>query len=184
MSASDAKIRVVDADDVCRFLSRVDRSGECWLWLGGKDRAGYGKFAIRGGPHGTTVRAHRVAFFIANDRLPRRLVRHRCDNPRCVRPEHLDEGSQLQNRRDAVERGRVAAGSRHAMARLTEGQVVEIRRRYVPTVPGCTASLAREYGVSVFALYDLLSGKTWSRAGGPIWRGPRPRPRPVTGVPK
>jgi len=71
------------------------------------------------------------------------VVRHRCDNPRCINPVHLERGTQLDNVRDRVERDRSAKGERNGKSRLTDAQRAEIK--------GSTetpAVLARRYGVS------------------------------------
>lgn len=105
------------------FWSRVDKSGECWIWTG-ELRDGYGVFK----EHGKRVRAHRRAYALAVGSIPDGLViRHRCDNPACCRPEHLLLGTQLQNIADRQERSRQARGESNARARLTASKVVAIR---------------------------------------------------------
>jgi len=86
-----------------RFWSQVDRRGddECWEWQGAKTGDGYGGFW-----DGTkSSMAHRVSFVIANGITPN-VCRHTCDNRSCVNPNHLLDGTQADNVRDAVERGR------------------------------------------------------------------------------
>lgn len=68
-----------------RFWSKVDKSGECWIWTGGK-RNGYGFFNVRP----TTIGAHRFAYIEANGPVPEGLViDHRCRVKLCVNPKHL-----------------------------------------------------------------------------------------------
>jgi hypothetical protein len=76
----------------------------CWEWTGLRNRFGYGHLSWRGRSTG----AHRVAFELANGRPPRPglVIRHTCDNPPCVRPDHLLEGTYSENARDALDRGR------------------------------------------------------------------------------
>lgn len=88
---------------VANFWKKVDKSGDCWLWQGAAFGYGYG--AMRVGK--TIVGAHRVAYVIANGPLEaNRLVRHKCNNPPCVNPAHLELGTQFDNMADryAVER--------------------------------------------------------------------------------
>jgi len=87
-----------------RFFQKVDRSGDCWLWLAGLDKDGYGKFNIGD----KTFRAHRVAWELAaNKKIPNGLcVLHRCDVPGCVNPEHLFLGTALENNQDREEKNR------------------------------------------------------------------------------
>jgi hypothetical protein len=89
-----------------RFWGRVRRAkGEgCWLWQGRRDRDGYGSLEAFGLRH---ARAHRVAWQITNGPIPEGMVLcHRCDNPSCVRPDHLFVASQKENIRDSLAKGR------------------------------------------------------------------------------
>src|SRR6266568_2829528 len=95
-----------------RFWRRVDRSGECWLWLGGRDRHGYGLCYLGGGrKHSRNGFAHRIAYRMEHGEIPEGLdVCHHCDNPPCCRPSHLFAGDALANMRDAAAKGRTARG--------------------------------------------------------------------------
>jgi hypothetical protein len=93
-----------------RFWAKVQKSDGCWEWTAAHLPQGYGEFMmklpseVRARPH----RAHRVAWMLANKRLiPAGLyVCHHCDNPKCVRPEHLFLGTHADNTRDMVKKGR------------------------------------------------------------------------------
>lgn len=70
-----------------RFLRQVDRSGDCWLWLGGRDAKGYGRWLA---PEGGHERVHRHAYAMWVGEIPAgHHVHHKCETPHCVRPEHL-----------------------------------------------------------------------------------------------
>ena len=84
-----------------RFWRKVLKTESCWLWTGHLDKDGYG--TLRVGP--TQVRAHRFSWELANGPTDL-LVRHTCNNPRCVRPDHLVPGTHLENMAD-----RKAAGN-------------------------------------------------------------------------
>lgn len=93
------------------FHACVERSAEphgCWLWLGGRDRAGYGWVYY----DGRTVGAHRVAWEMHSGKsIPEGvIVRHVCDNPPCVNPAHLLLGTKGDNTSDMYKRGRTLAG--------------------------------------------------------------------------
>lgn len=90
--------------DASRFWSKVDRRADgCWTWTSQRDASGYGLFWIGG----RTRRAHRIAFLLGGGTLTEGFcVLHRCDNPPCVRPDHLFLGTQRDNLRDAVRKGR------------------------------------------------------------------------------
>ena len=91
-----------------RFWSHVDKSGECWEWTGGTRGKGYGYLYV-----GTwysksgQIDAHRyAAMMFKDDYDPALQVCHSCDNPRCVRPDHLFMGNQSDNELDKVSKGR------------------------------------------------------------------------------
>lgn len=81
----------------------------CVEWEGTRNRNGYG--ILGHAVHGSRL-AHRAALAGKLGRPVRGKARHTCDNPPCVNPEHLLEGTQADNVADAVARGRVAKGPR------------------------------------------------------------------------
>jgi hypothetical protein len=91
-----------------RFLSKVDTSGECWVWRGSRDAAGYGRISSPLGRKGSPACANRLAYELFIGVLePGQVVCHRCDNPPCVRPSHLFAGSTSDNLKDASAKGRI-----------------------------------------------------------------------------
>jgi len=101
-----------DLKAITRFLAKVDRSGECWLWTGARDKDGYGVAAISA----RTGRANRVAWTLFVGPIPEGLcVLHACDNPPCVRPGmgHLFLGTHADNAADRDAKGRQASGDRN-----------------------------------------------------------------------
>lgn len=85
------------------FWSKVDKSKECWEWTGCKDRDGYGQF----GYNNRQWKAHRIAYFFSHGSIDdSKLICHHCDNPKCVRPEHLYQGTVKDNSQDMINRGR------------------------------------------------------------------------------
>ena len=91
-----------------RFWSKVDRSGECWLWTGEKNNMGYGRFEFWHEGRRLRYFAHRLACVLTGHPIPEtRVARHSCDTPACIRPDHIIPGSQGDNIRDAVDRGRM-----------------------------------------------------------------------------
>jgi hypothetical protein len=133
---------------VSRFWSKVaiDPSG-CWAWNGGRTAPGlYGVTAWEG----RRTTAHRVAFELTHGRQPPPgwVVRHRCDNPQCVRPDHLEEGTVADNSRDAVERGRMPQ-------KLTPDEVRAIRAS-----TGSTRAVGARFGVSRQTVSTIRRGIT------------------------
>lgn len=157
-----------------RFWPRVQKSSGCWEWLGSRFKNGYGRLMV----NKKRVKAHRVAFELLNGPIPAgRLVCHTCDNPTCVRPDHLFLGTNATNSADMVRKGRQAtrANGRHVSVkapervprgpqgpriRLTPEQVREIRTRYASG--GTTQrALGAEYGVSRSTVNALVRRISW-----------------------
>lgn len=86
------------------FWKRVNKSYGCWEWGGPTTKKGYGRFS----QGQRTWRAHRLAYELTYGPFPTQLqVLHHCDNPPCVRPEHLFLGDHAANMADAVAKGRL-----------------------------------------------------------------------------
>ena len=93
-----------------QFWSKVDKSGECWIWNGPKGGRNYGRVFING-----RVRpAHQVAWELANGKpFPAGMLAcHHCDNPPCVNPDHIFVGTNIDNVLDAIKKGRPFGGPR------------------------------------------------------------------------
>jgi hypothetical protein len=104
-----------------------------------------------------TQLAHRIAYEQAYGEIPEGLVvRHKCDNPNCINPRHLELGTHEDNVRDRVERNRSAKGSNNGRAKLTEDDV-----RYIRSTDETTYSLAQKFGVDRKAIRNIRQFKTW-----------------------
>lgn len=114
-----------------RFWSKVDRTGDCWTWTGTRKEGGYGQFHYGG----KTTKAHRVAWILTSGAIPDGMcVLHHCDNPPCVRPEHLFLGTLSDNMQDCAAKGRCAlqrdfprTGLDNPRGKLTDFDVAVIR---------------------------------------------------------
>lgn len=132
--------------EVSKFMSKVDTSGDCWVWTGVKNPHGYG----RGYDCDTmkTQYAHRISFEIFYGEKPEEIL-HECDNTSCVKPTHLRAGTHVENMRD------MAAKARGNTAKLTADQVREIREI------GEMRGLAKRYGVSRHTIRQIIKRETW-----------------------
>jgi hypothetical protein len=135
------------------FWAKVQRGDGCWPWTGNRLPTGYGRVTRRN----RSIYAHRVSWVLHHGPIPAGLwVLHRCDNPPCVRPDHLFLGTNDDNVADRDAKGR---GLGHA--RLTPEDVLEIRRA---VTQGLTRTeLARKYGVARTTVSDAAAGTTWTR---------------------
>lgn len=119
------------------------------------DKDGYGKTVRHIEGQRRYMRLHRAVFLDNNGYLPQ-VVRHTCDNPRCVNPAHLIPGTVADNNRDRAERGRNAdvRGVLNPRCKLSDGEVAAIRES-----TETAAVLAAQYGVSVRHIYKLKAGE-------------------------
>lgn len=133
-------------------LSVAEESG-CIRFTGHLDGEGYGRIMVAR----VKYMAHRLSYSLNNGPIPDGyVVRHKCDNPSCINPEHLEVGTQADNIADKVSRGRQARGSGVGRAILTEEAVREIR-----SSPLKVSELSTLYGVSVVSIRNILRRKTW-----------------------
>lgn len=146
-----------------RFWSRVDKSGECWLWKGVIiQRGGYGHFYD---DDQRLKRAHRVAWELTHGVIPDGVVCHSCDRPACVHPAHLFIGSQGDNLADMRRKGRGFVpppehGAERYNARLTDDIVRSMRSA---ASSGATIkNLAAAAGVSYSTALHAIRGETWA----------------------
>lgn len=158
---------------VSLFWSKVDRSGDCWLWLGATFPSGYGAFGSR--QTLGTQRAHRIAYILTNGAISDDLyVLHKCDNPRCCNPAHLFLGTAADNSDDKVAKdrqakgdrqglrkhpGAAARGERQHLAVLTAEQVRQIRTLHARGAK--QNELSRRFGVSTTTLNNIVHRRTW-----------------------
>jgi len=161
---------IPDLED--RLLSRIEMRGpdDCWNWTGGKTggqnghRGRYGalRHQLTPGRNGRIVRlaVHRLMYRLAHGDIPQgKMVCHRCDNPLCCNPHHLYAGTQADNMRDMVVRGRSTVGVKNPRAKLSEGDVTAIRR--LRREGWTLKALGEKYGVHLSTIGLVCSGKNW-----------------------
>jgi hypothetical protein len=140
-----------------RFLSKVNKTDTCWLWTAYKNKKRYGYYKY----DGKTYTAHRVAYELWNGKIPNGLcIRHKCDEPSCVNPAHLETGTIKDNNDDCIERGRrrYNRGEQHHKSKLTDDEVMWIRvlRGFYKNV-----ELAEMYGLDETTISTICLRKRW-----------------------
>lgn len=144
-----------------RFLAKVKKTPTCWIWTGAfRSVGGYGFFHL--GREGC-ISAHRAAYIIFKGSIPKgKSILHSCDNKKCVNPEHLTAGTQSQNLKDCLERGRFVApkGERNGQARLTLAQVESMRSEYTGT-RGDLKKLSKKFGVASSTVHSIVNRNRW-----------------------
>lgn len=146
-----------------RFWDKVNKTDDCWLWTAGTS-SGYG--TIRGLDQ-KSVGAHRLSWELAHGPIPDDLqVLHECDNKLCVRPSHLFLGTQLDNMRDMVAKGRHArsgagdqTGANNNGSKLAVETVRRIKRLNLRGVP--QAEIARKTGATKANVWAIVHGLSW-----------------------
>lgn len=129
-------------------FSRPESDAGCWLWVGSRTRDGYGLVVVQRSMRRVAHLAHRIAWEMHNGPIPDgACVCHRCDQPLCIRPDHLFLGTHTENMRDAAAKGRTHrqrkpripdttrdAVRRESEAGATAGQLVARHRIALVTV--------------------------------------------------
>lgn len=146
----------LDERTAIRFWSHVIKGNGCWEWSARIDEKGYGRFNF----HRKNRHAHRIAWMYSTGTYPKAMICHHCDNRKCVRPDHLYEGTAKDNGRDARLRGRMVQGAAHRSAKLS-GHIADIRKMLIGGAS--RRSVARAYGVHHATINALASGRTWKR---------------------
>lgn len=138
-----------------RFAASIlPRPSGCVEWTGVTSNSGYGMISIATGVSRST---HRVSWFLHYGRWPEKALLHSCDNRLCVNIEHLREGTKGDNNRDTAAKRRFHYGTDHHNGKLSDAQVVELRRR---RDAGETLwALADYFGVSQALVSQIARGK-------------------------
>lgn len=152
-------LKPCDQLTMARIESRVERLPEagCWIWMGATTNAGYGKISVLG----KLQLAHRASYLASSGGIDDSLmVCHVCDVRSCVNPNHLYQGTQLQNVADAINRMKFAFGGKNGWSKLTEENVLEIRKMISNGIK--MLDIAEHFKVSRHCIKDIKSSKRWS----------------------
>lgn len=151
-----------------RFWKKVNKDGQvpvhvpelgpCWVWICSVDELWYGFFRVSN--HESMRKAHRASWIMAHGDPGTLLVLHKCDNPSCVRPDHLFLGTNQDNCDDKFRKGREGNlfGSSAPHAKLTEEQV-----RFIRSSTDRPCALARRFNVGNSTIWNVLRRNSWKR---------------------
>ena len=135
----------------------------CWIWIACSTKGGYGQISKKR----KMVMAHRAAYELYVEAIQDGLIiRHKCDNPRCVNPDHLVPGTYKDNMQDMYSRNRQAdmrgrtVGEKHGKSKLTEMQVLEIL-----SDTRTQGKIAEDYRVSRTCIGDIKRRRLWAYLG-------------------
>ena len=135
---------------------------DCINWSKGLAHNGYGLISR----NNKTYRAHRLAYCdyhnIDHSDIKGMVVRHTCDNRKCINPEHLVIGTHQDNMDDMKKRNRTAKGEAHGRAKLSEVDIKTIRDRYIrgSKVHGLSA-IAKDFGVAFQTVSKIVNRHKW-----------------------
>lgn len=160
-----------------RFWAKVNKGTEsgCWEWTA-RTHKGYGQMG-GGSKRGDYIKpAHRISWEIHFGPIPDGLwVLHKCDNRKCVNPDHLFLGTVLDNTRDMDSKGRGARGIKHPITKLNEEQVLKIKSSTDPIT-----TLAERFNVTPGLIRQIYKGIIWKGCGENTRVIENPRPVKLT----
>lgn len=141
-------------EDLDNFIKKiVIEKDSCWIWYGGHTGAGYGTFWAQNKQYS----AHALSYYIfKGEKKPGKIIRHTCDNPTCVNPQHLIEGNQSDNALDALKRERLPNHLLNSEAVKVIRYMLKYRNYY-----GLSNKLAKLYKVNRKAIYKIGANLVW-----------------------
>ena len=150
--------------DILRWWSKINIDGpkmdhmndNCWEWTERLHGKGYGRFTYGDGERRYSISSHRISWFLVHGDIPEGLhVLHYCDNRICARPKHLFLGTNGDNRRDSIAKGRAAT----TMHLITDEEVRRLRSLW-ESGEANQKELANQFGISVGAVGGIVHYQT------------------------
>lgn len=148
------------------FWQKVSKKESgCWEWIGCIDALGYGRVGKK--KDCNISKAHRLSWFIFNGKIPNGLlVCHKCDNRKCVNPNHLFLGTQSENMIDMVKKNRRnyvgLFGEKNPMSKLNSALVSEIKNER-NTTGKSYKRISKMFGVSTMTVYRVCKNQLWKQ---------------------
>ena len=151
-------------DPILRFNQKINKQGSCWNWTGSINNKGYGTFGLSfGWREYTQTYAHRYSYTINKGLIPKGLcVIHKCDNTKCVNPDHLFLGTMKDNTQDMISKGRDKLwgnpmyGESNPASKLNTAQVLKIKSSL-----DLSGTLAKRFCVSKSLIKMIKRNKIW-----------------------
>ena len=158
---------MMDKNDYLRFVKKIKYGDGCWDWIAGCTGSGYGVFILKG----KQIYSHRLMWMLVNQKdIPGNMeVCHKCDNPKCVNPNHLFLATHYINMQDMNSKGRVrfVRGERSHLSKLTSKDVTKIKKlwsdktiKYGQKMKFCEDTASR-YDVTARTVYLIINNKRW-----------------------
>ena len=144
-------------------LKTTETSNGCWEWNGAKNRDGYGR--TMKGPK--NISTHRRMYELAVGPIPNKLqVLHKCDNPPCINPSHLELGDHNENMNQMQSRGRKAIllGEDNPSSKLTKEDVVDIKLFLKNGI--LPKDIIKVYPIKQAIVYHIKNNRVWSNVAG------------------
>lgn len=141
-----------------RFWSRVALTADperCWEWQGNTTGYGYGNLKV----NGRQVDTHQAAWYFTYGEFSKKWILHSCDNPRCVNPRHLREGTPADNTKDMIDRLRGYMGERHYKTDFSAADVLKLRERMA--LGESDAKLAKEFNTARCTMNAIRHRRNW-----------------------
>lgn len=148
-------IKCAKGNPIERFWSYVKKTDTCWLWTGCSTHLGYAQIGV----NYKLISVHRFSWEIHNGPIPEgKWVLHKCDNPSCVRPDHLFLGTPKDNTQDMLHKHRDNGpkGERQHCHKFTAEEVMKIRAS-----TDSQSEIARQYKVNQSTISHIINHQTW-----------------------
>lgn len=161
MTAIEVKEKIPE-----RFADKIKfgEPDECWEWQNASNKYGYGLFKVKVDVKWVTEFAHRFIYSALYGDIEGLCILHKCDNPRCVNPNHLFAGTQLDNINDRHNKGRSRGGGvrgdSHWNSKLRNDDVLKIKKRLSHGEK--FDHIAKHYGVHRSTIYAIKRNFNWS----------------------
>jgi len=150
-------------EDLKRFWKKVNKHDNCWNWIAGKDKDGYGLFKL----NGKSIRSHRFSYYVYNNFIDQSLmVLHICDNPSCVNPDHLKQGTAQDNITDMDNKNRrnMKSGARKT-SHLSEDDIINMRQMCL-NKDYSYSQIGKLYNISITEVSRIARGIRWKDVKG------------------